>query len=358
MPTIKYAATPLLALLLVACGGDEANTDTPPPPSFSSLSTQGLIQQHGGTEININTTLQNETLYEDQVSENIVNGTTVVRISSYSSAFSNGKTLLGDSFDYDTDAQQWKTRSKPNASEGALHFTNGHWVRLNNLPSITPQDNGLIFDYGNEIKYQASAIVKDISHQSVTQVGLSTGQIQTKPEYAFLKQPTPPFPQGSKAYYMASSPLKTMYISYNNYPTLLKSLEEFINFNAINSNNKMDANSTCPFQFDSSRKMIVFSNNPNSASKCTEKEQPYEIKLIDQQNFLFMPAAKDTEKPNKGKLFYAINNGLFIEGETVEAINASTPQNAFNFEVSILYNKTAINHLLKYGGLPDAAQLK
>ncbi|QBC44934.1 hypothetical protein C1H71_16255 [Iodobacter fluviatilis] len=358
MAAIKYTA-PLFALLLAACGGDESNTDiVVAPPSTSSAISQLLLAQYSSSEVNLNNVLQNEILHLDSVQTiSTANGKQEASIDRYDTISIKDKAFREEQFNFDSKNLQWQ--NIPLNNNEALYLVDGKWEKLGQA-KVTAKGNDIILDYGNDIQYLISGTSKDISNLAVMSVNLTKQNTQTRPEYALFKPPAPVFPAGSQAYYLGHSPLKTTYLSYFGNNTTFKSIDEWTTFYSSNSKNTVAQNSICPFQFDLTRKMVIFSNNPNQSVKCMAKEQPYEIRTVKQQQLLVMAEIQDDNSPAIGKEFYAIFNGSLLEGSVQEPFelpnNTKPASNSARLEVG--FNKIAINHLFKYGGLPATAQLK
>ncbi|NHQ86196.1 hypothetical protein HA050_08715 [Iodobacter sp. HSC-16F04] len=358
MMMIKYA-TPILALLLTACGGDEGNTDAVvATPSTSSSIAQVLLNQYSSNEVNLNTVLQSETLYSDsvQISSN-ANGKQEASIDRYNTISIKDKTVQEEQFYFDSKTQQWL--NAPVKYSEALYLTDGKWEKPGKAKAIA-KGNDIILDYGNDIQFLISGTSKDISNIAVMDVNLNKSNTQTGSDYSLFKTPAPAFPAGSKAYYVGYSPLKTTYRSQYSNAVSFKSIDEWAAFYSTTSKNTLDSNSLCSFQFDLTRKTVIFSNNPNASQKCTAKEQPYEIRTIKQQQLLVMTPAQTDNSSLLRKEFYAISNGNLLEGEVLEPFEPAngTVSASGDFSLEVRFNKTAINHLLKYGGLSAPAQLK
>ncbi|MEN9659266.1 MAG: hypothetical protein RL571_2731 [Pseudomonadota bacterium] len=316
-------------------------------------------QQFSGTSINLNTTLQSNAIYKDLLTQGIINGKEEASLNSYEAVFINkdSKQLISSTFDYDRSSNQWKTNPLPNRSSD-LYLIDGSWNPLQSSSSQTIADgNDLTVDYGNGIKYSISAIEKDISNKAVTEIYPVDINSPNTPGYNLFKTTPPAFPAGSKVYYSAHAPLQTTYFSFLRNTTSFKKIDEFINAYANTSKTKIDYNAVCQLQFDTVKRLVVFSSNDTPDSNCPATAQPYEIRTIGQQQILVMTAPPSSAKSLGGKEFYAINNGELLEGKVVEPVNAKNNTPATGFKVEIMYNKIAINHLLKYGGLPIDAQL-
>ncbi|AMC34566.1 hypothetical protein [Janthinobacterium sp. B9-8] len=353
MSTIKHA-TAIFTLLLAACGGDESTTvaTAAPPPSAM---TQIILKRYTSIEVNLNIIFQSETLYHDLFeTRGDSTGKQTANIFNYDTISIKDKVLIDNQFDYDFNNQQWKNTTGINNE--SLYLTDDKWEKPQPAKTVA-KGNDILLDYGNNTQYLLSGTSRDISNLAVMDVHFTKENTQSGPDYTLFKTPAPAFPSGSQAYYLGFSPLKTTYFSYYGNPTTFKTIAEWTNFYSINGTNLEEKNSQCPYQFDTSRKTIVFSNNPNTSYKCNKKEQSYEIINIKQQQLLVITATDN--KSAIRKEFYAIANGNLLEGvvqEPFEINNTGSSSGLFTIEVRL--NKTAINHLLKYGGLPASAQLK
>ncbi|STQ90760.1 hypothetical protein [Iodobacter fluviatilis] len=358
MQMMKYA-TPILALLLAACGGDEGNTDAVvATPSTSSSIAQVLLNQYSSNEVNLNTVLATEPLYSESVqTSSNANGKQEASIERYDTISIQNKTFIEEQFRFNSISQQWMSLLANDST--TLYLMDGQWGHLGQA-KVTSKGNDIILDYGNDIQYIISGTSRDISNVAVMDVNLSKNNNQTGPDYSLFKTPAPAFPAGSKAYYIGKSPLKTTYRSRYSNAVNFKSIDEWTAFYSINSKNTLDSSNLCPFQFDLTRKTVVFSNNPYASQKCTAKEQPYELRTIKQQQLLIMTPNQTENNSFIRKEFYAISNGNLLEGEVQEPFelaNGTVSASGF-FSLEVGFNKTAINHLLKHGGLPASAQLR
>ncbi|MCX7205069.1 MAG: hypothetical protein NT086_03610 [Proteobacteria bacterium] len=357
MHLLKYLS-PFAALALIACGGDDAQQAANPSNSNKPLTiSQALTNQFSGNIINYAATLQSDFIYKDLLSQSWVNGKTEASLSSYEAINidKGSKQLLSQLLDYDRSTMQWKDR--PLSSNATLYLIDGQWRPLTGSSSQSTADgNDVIVDYGNGIKYKISAVEKDISN--ILPTGIYPTDINNPdfPSYHLFKTPAPAFPAGSKAYYAGSTPLQTTYSSSFSNKTTFKKIEEFISFYASTGKNKKEYNANCQIQFDTSNKRAVFSPYENPEQKCSIPAQPYEIQAIGQQQLLVVTLPPSDLKSSGKSEFYAINKNELLEGDIEQPFNGALPSS--NFEIEVLYNKTAINHLLKYGGLPLAAQIK